>query len=228
MEMFMKTILYLCFLVLFQSTATSTTAKGTHELQRLGENVTVNAFVLYDKSILNETQAAMNDTRPVWDHFKKIFEQIQQAINKKGVNITMNVTNVTEGQNICVNSTSATFGLQLNGTATLENLLKYANSTGINETNYIFYFFVGTSFDVNITQTDELFTRDTFCTENKTAAVVKTIALPQFYLTALKMTLFALGSNHTQVLYREDKEKLQEVFQRCHHNSTESSQCLKK
>ncbi|XP_075531468.1 uncharacterized protein LOC142564369 [Dermacentor variabilis] len=220
-----KTGILILFLYTCMCIGATTGNRGINKPQSLGENVTVNAFVLYDKSILNKTQAADNDTTPVWSHFTKIFQQVQEAIHKMGAMITMDVKNVTEGHNITVNSTTSPG--KLNGTATLAALLEYANSSGINETNYIFYFFVGTDFDVNISQTDALYTKDTFCTENKTAAIVNTIALPGFYLTAKKMTLYALGSNHTGKFSEADKQKLTEVFQRCPNKSTENAQIIK-
>ncbi|XP_049512238.1 uncharacterized protein LOC119465023 [Dermacentor silvarum] len=107
----------------------------------------------------------------------------------------------------------------INGNATLEALKNFTQNTSSIDT--INYFFTSTQVWENSTyRADDIFTPDTFCTKNVTATVIFTLLDPRFYLTALKETIFMLGSRRTQRFRPEDYIKMNQTFWKCYQNNT--------
>uniref|UniRef100_A0A131YMH5 28 kDa Metastriate family member n=1 Tax=Rhipicephalus appendiculatus TaxID=34631 RepID=A0A131YMH5_RHIAP len=219
----------------------STTA-DLGSVNKVGDNTTVNAWVLYtteqhgnktgveNNSTIIET---INDTMTTY--FKELFQKVEQYFRYHNISIIFNVTNVTEIRNILVmyNKTK-----NVDGPKTLALLQAYGESYARSATNNtIFYLFTphnitdyydGIAYNYpNKSATTNLIefstktkaTYNTFCSMNVSAAVVTHDDL-KLYSTA-KATTFTFGSSFPPKT--KDLPKLNETFHRCKGLGSEKS-----
>uniref|UniRef100_A0A6G5A4T3 Putative conserved secreted protein n=1 Tax=Rhipicephalus microplus TaxID=6941 RepID=A0A6G5A4T3_RHIMP len=183
---------------------------------KLGENVTVHAQVMYDNTFKATSPNGTNKTF-MKTYFERIFEKVEEGINKKGVMVKIRVSNVSCHKKLAKRHRNGTYFKKINGEKTLRRLIKYAQS--LNHSNdSIHYLFVAGPFDVPRTQTDDLHTNNTFCTNNASAAVVETSIFPNhfYHYTTQKMTTLTLGFKSPTSLSEEDKKShgnIQEMLQ---------------
>uniref|UniRef100_A0A6G5A2M9 Putative secreted peptide n=1 Tax=Rhipicephalus microplus TaxID=6941 RepID=A0A6G5A2M9_RHIMP len=179
---------------------------------KLGENVTVHAQVMYDNTFKATSPNGTNETF-MKTYFERIFEKVQEGINKKGVMVQISVANVSCHNELVKRHRNGKYVREINGRRTLRTLIKYAASLN-NSNDSIHYLFVAGPFDVLRMQTDDLHTNNTFCTKNASVAVVETSIFPKhfYHYTTQKMTALTLGFKSPTSLSEQDKENLTEIF----------------
>ncbi|XP_075532146.1 uncharacterized protein LOC142564850 [Dermacentor variabilis] len=206
MEQFMKTILYLCFLVLL-STAPPTFAQGKPR-DPIGQGITVDACVYYDSRFKN-----MSQDLPTY--FNTTFREIQNWLHERYImlNFTLQYTTLNDSLPVFINDSSKLHSV--NGSATLEALKALAQSQARNLTS-IYYLFTGYDIFANSTYpSDDLHTNNTFCTGDPAATVFMTYPSISFHQTACKMTLLTLGSTNSPYPNETDYNRMNMTFQRC-------------
>ncbi|XP_075530304.1 uncharacterized protein LOC142563613 isoform X2 [Dermacentor variabilis] len=209
MELFMKTIMHLSFLVLFQSIVTPTFAEGVNGKEPIGQNITVKVQAYYDDSFRNNTNETL-----VKAHFDDIFSKIRQILNGRQVMLNFTVEKAGLMNNLTVNDTTRRWR-QINGNATLENLKNFADAQKPSRET-MFYYFTSASIAENGTyRADYVFTPNTFCTTSVTATVLQSLLGPEFYQTALKETIFMLLGRNTQRFSVQDFQKMNQTFWKC-------------
>uniref|UniRef100_L7MBP3 Putative secreted peptide n=1 Tax=Rhipicephalus pulchellus TaxID=72859 RepID=L7MBP3_RHIPC len=175
-----------------------------------------NGYVLSEQTIkkLIEKNITKHFEQNITKHFEKIFLQIQEKLHNDKIMVNLTVQHVQKNDNLTVfikqNET-------VNGNATLEALKGLLLQPPHLPNNTIGYHFTG--YNINETRPDALYTNNTFCTEQPTATVLQSLQFTNFYLSAWKMTLFILGSNHTPVPDKEDYKRMNDSFWRCSHEA---------
>uniref|UniRef100_A0A224YB10 28 kDa Metastriate family member n=1 Tax=Rhipicephalus zambeziensis TaxID=60191 RepID=A0A224YB10_9ACAR len=146
---------------------------------RVGEGVNVEAHIIYDSSVqLQGLSERNNDERksedPLTD-FKKLFELVQQHFHNESVMVTFEVKTAIQNDTLPVKSGYKS----LNATETLKKLIEYA-AVNSSRNDSIFYFFTANELLEKTKQGDQVdidhadvATFGTFCSEKKSAAVVK-------------------------------------------------------
>ncbi|KAL1414231.1 hypothetical protein MTO96_007704 [Rhipicephalus appendiculatus] len=207
----------------------STTA-DLGSVNKVGDNTTVNAWVLYtteqhgnktgveNNSTIIET---INDTMTTY--FKELFQKVEQYFRYHNISIIFNVTNVTEIRNILVmyNKTKNVDGPKT--LALLQSIRRILRKEH-NITDYydgIAYNYPNKSATANLIEfsTKTKATYNTFCSMNVSAAVVTHDDL-KLYSTA-KATTFTFGSSFPPKT--KDLPKLNETFHRCKGLGSEKS-----
>ncbi|XP_075530557.1 uncharacterized protein LOC142563812 [Dermacentor variabilis] len=194
-------------LFLYTCMCSGATAGSTGKI--IGQGITVKVQAYYDDSFKynkNETQ--------VRHHFDGIFSEIQKYLNERLVGLKFTVQSASLMNNLTLNDTTQGWR-QINGNATLENLKSFAESQEPS-LDTISYFFTSTPIAENSThRAEDVFTPNTFCTENVTATVLQTVLVSEFYQTALKETIFMLGPRHTQSFSEEEFAEMNRTFSKC-------------
>ncbi|KAL1454707.1 hypothetical protein MTO96_027842, partial [Rhipicephalus appendiculatus] len=145
----------------------------------------------------------------------------QQYLNNQSIMISINVRNVTLNKTLEVN-TSKTI---LNGSATLKSLQNYSETYSLTNDSVVFLF---TNKSINVEDNagspfpaNTLSTFGTFCSSNRSAAIVVQRPGNPSYLYTLKATVEVLGSKNFYTFKREDIDKMEKIFSHCHINKTE-------
>ncbi|XP_037524811.1 uncharacterized protein LOC119401877 isoform X1 [Rhipicephalus sanguineus] len=204
------------------------TAAGTLTYSRtfkpqtpIGEGITVYARILHDNTTLDsETSDSTEKINKMYKAFEKIFQMVQQKFHNNNVMITINVTKTKDLKlSEVLVPLNGTHGAGLDGRKTLENLVTtQASKSGENGIVYLFTkrsIYTQSLEDDNVPSWQpHLQTRDTFCTENTSAAVVYyTDQQPEEY--PFEATALIFGSTRQSHFQKSDFTYMNNSFARC-------------
>uniref|UniRef100_A0A224YBK8 28 kDa Metastriate family member n=1 Tax=Rhipicephalus zambeziensis TaxID=60191 RepID=A0A224YBK8_9ACAR len=199
--------LVFCSMCILSSISLAFGAKQRTPRESIGEGIHVTVKARYDSAFKQD-----NTTEQLRTHFQNIFQRVQGEFYKRFINVTFEVKESEQEEELVVYYDNAT--KLVNGNETLEKLKKEAEA--LKEMSSIYYFFSGQQIFENETMLqDGLYTPGTFCTTDGTAAVLQSMADPRFWMTPYKLTSFMFGSTHSPPREGEDYRKINETFQKC-------------
>uniref|UniRef100_A0A131YSY0 28 kDa Metastriate family member n=1 Tax=Rhipicephalus appendiculatus TaxID=34631 RepID=A0A131YSY0_RHIAP len=192
--------------------------------EKIGDNVKVKAYVFYDQYYNNAqkrrkraTGEDQNAENPYKQYFENLFSQVQQYFKNQSILVTFKVEEVMENKNLSVLS-----GPFFDSQRTLENLTKYGQSLS-KPKNTIFYLFTWNQYPflASYITTGKAFgtsdreTKETFCSNNVSGAVIRHYHGSDVYWTTVKATAVIFGSDHFTSFSTQDRQKMKERFSHC-------------
>ncbi|XP_077492518.1 uncharacterized protein LOC144103737 [Amblyomma americanum] len=183
--------------VQLNTVASDATIDTTDDRKKIGEGITVLATVYYDSSynekfkLTDSEEGKSNSSQdPSKHHFDILFKKVKHRFNKQNVSITINVTNVTQINNLSDPYEGSK--LSINGTQTFDNLRNYSMHLGASNNTVYFLFTLSNIYKENDRgdrvplAVSDIATYGTFCTNYVSVAVVKDSSSWWSYLNAVE------------------------------------------
>ncbi|XP_065300253.1 uncharacterized protein [Dermacentor albipictus] len=188
---------------------------------RIGENVTLQAYIFYDSAFVEKTkknsESVGDDSDPMKKYFEDLFRKVELAFHNESVMISVEVEHVSQKNDLSVYYYEGF----LNEKATLENVTAYGKSLG-QPSNTIFYHFtwskhkfISTNVKTGAISQSAVETDGTFCSQNTSAAVIGHLHGSMNRESTVKATAFIFGSLHFLWFDEQDKQNMNETFLRC-------------
>uniref|UniRef100_A0A224YA96 28 kDa Metastriate family member n=1 Tax=Rhipicephalus zambeziensis TaxID=60191 RepID=A0A224YA96_9ACAR len=187
----------------------------------IGLGITLNAYVFYDNTKYERQAPEKNVTL----YFRNLFNQTQRHFNNRSVMISIAVHNISWNTSLEVKK-----GGVLNGTATLKNLQNYSEVFHLSNDSIVYLFTNKTPMDDSYMGAaipgvfSSMSTFGTFCTGNRSAAIVVLDPERRSYWGTVKATAEIFGSKTFHQFKQEDFMKMNETFSRCHVTETQSAE----
>uniref|UniRef100_A0A224YBN9 28 kDa Metastriate family member n=1 Tax=Rhipicephalus zambeziensis TaxID=60191 RepID=A0A224YBN9_9ACAR len=149
----------------------------------------------------------------------------QRHFNNRSVMISIAVHNISWNTSLEVKK-----GGVLNGTATLKNLQNYSEVFHLSNDSIVYLFTNKTPMDDSYMGAaipgvfSSMSTFGTFCTGNRSAAIVVLDPERRSYWGTVKATAEIFGSKTFHQFKQEDFMKMNETFSRCHVTETQSAE----
>uniref|UniRef100_A0A224YBR5 28 kDa Metastriate family member n=1 Tax=Rhipicephalus zambeziensis TaxID=60191 RepID=A0A224YBR5_9ACAR len=193
----------------------------------LGENITLDAYVYYDETYYG----ILHDTT---EYSKNLFKEAQEYLHNRSI-----MVNITTLQTVQVTNLSVYFeNRTLDGRHTLENLTNHGRSLK-RANNSVYFLFVwpggsdmNKSIDIlhdngsHYLNVSEVSTKNTFCTNNTSAAVIRHRHTSSNYWSTVKALLDIFGSQHFIAITSKDWDNMNKTFSKCPLHTTAKEEAI--
>uniref|UniRef100_L7M9A7 Putative 28 kDa metastriate family member n=1 Tax=Rhipicephalus pulchellus TaxID=72859 RepID=L7M9A7_RHIPC len=190
--------------------------KWDNNLVKIGKNVTLEAHIFYDSNDYNTSSVGQNVT----EYFTSLFRRVQQHFHNNSVMISINISKISLNQSLeVIQKPSYT---TLDGNATLKNLQNYSEIYQLSNNSVVYLYTNKTPHDKNYPGAaipgvfSTFATNGTFCSNNKSAAIVVQTPGSSSHWTTVQATAKVFGTNNFDKFKEEDIRRMQEIFSRCH------------
>ncbi|XP_075532023.1 uncharacterized protein LOC142564759 [Dermacentor variabilis] len=192
------------------------------KMPMIGINVSMDAYPVYDKTF----NISSSDDK---QYTEELFKKVESYLHNRSIMINITVKEAITSHNLTVYFEP---NKSLDGRHTLENLTKYGESMH-KPINSIFFLFYWTSeaereavlIDyINLSGlhrpvVSEVSTRNTFCTKNTSAAVVRHKPGSENIWSTVKAIARTFGSEHFLNFTDKDWNNMNETFSKCPHKA---------
>ncbi|XP_065300256.1 uncharacterized protein [Dermacentor albipictus] len=178
--------------------------------KKIGENVTVKAYIFYDKEVPEQN---------VTNYFKHIFYQAQQHFHNNSVMISLVVQNVSMNTSLEVKESEKEV---LDGNATLKLLQNYSQTHRLTNDSIIYLYTNRTPVDKNYSGAalpglfSTFSTFGSFCSNVSSAAIISYPPTNGSYWQTVKATAEMFGTRNFARFTEDDIKEMNKTFSHCH------------
>ncbi|XP_054933657.1 uncharacterized protein [Dermacentor andersoni] len=189
--------------------------KWSNGEKKIGEGVTVNAYIFYDTDQYRQEVPEQNVT----NYFTRIFFQAQQHFHNNSVMISLDIRNISMNTHLEVKERGKEV---LDGNATLKLLQNYSETHRLTNDSIIYLY-------TNRTPVDKVYsgaalpglfstfsTFGTFCSNTSSAAIISQPPSSWSYWLTVQATAEMFGTRNFAKFKVEDIEEMNKTFLHCH------------